>query len=77
MLMPGTLRISFTRFRLVNYKLPIERGSFENVPRHERKCSVCNELGDEFHFLLRCPDFRDNRRLLLGNFCCTNGSTVK
>ena len=42
MLIPKALRISFARFRLVNHKLPIERGRFENVPRHERECAVCN-----------------------------------
>ena len=79
MLMPEALRISFTHFILVNHKLPIERGCFKNVSRHEWKCtcSVCNELGEEFHFLFRCLDFRDNRRLLLGNFYCTHGNTVK
>ena len=73
-LLPVALRFSFTRFRLVNHKLPIERGRFENIPRHERRCTVCNELGDEFHFLFRCHTFRDNRQLLLGKSYCSNVS---
>ena len=35
--------------------LAIELGRFENIPRQERMCKVCNiEVESESHFLFRC-----------------------
>jgi len=77
LLLPLPLRISFTRFRVANHKLPIEKGRFENIPRHERKCSVCDVLGDEFHYLFMCPKFKDVRSLFLGKFYSTRVNVEK
>ena len=46
------------RFRCCNFKLPIETGRWNNTPRSERKCNICNsnDSGDEFHYLFRCKD---------------------
>ena len=49
--LPVSLRISLTKFRFSNHKLPIERGIYENLECSERKCNVCHVLGDELHFL--------------------------
>ena len=50
-------RIALSQFR-ISAHLQIERGRYENVPRTERKCKVCNE----YHFLLVCPAYKDLRR---------------
>ena len=44
------------RFRLSNFKLPIVKGRYTNVPRYERKCDHCtqNNICDEYHFILEC-----------------------
>ena len=49
--LPVSLRIFLTKFRVSNHQLPIERGRYENLEHGERKCNVCQVLGDEFHFL--------------------------
>ena len=46
------------RFRTGNHKFPIETGRFNNIPIENRKCTYCNRLGDEFHYLLECTKFR-------------------
>ena len=35
----------------------IELGRHNNIPRNERKCTLCNlnDIEDEFHFVLKCP----------------------
>ena len=47
------------------HKLPIEAGRHEGIERHERTCITCGELGDEFHYLFKCSNFRDSRKLFL------------
>ena len=40
-------------------------------------CSLCdhNDVGDEFHVLLVCPFFRDERKKLLGKYVFLNPNT--
>ena len=64
-ILPVSLRILFTKFRLSNHNLPIEWGRHWNIERCERKCIQCNVLGDEFHCLFICPLFSDARKLVL------------
>ena len=55
------------KFRCRNNKLPIEQGSYFNIPRETRCCTKCNldVLGDEFHVLFVCPFFHKERKLFL------------
>ena len=41
------------KFGTVNYKSPIETGSFTRIPRNERACKMCNsgQLGHNFTFV--------------------------
>ena len=32
------------------------------MPLNERKCTHCNDLGDEFHYLFKCDLFSEERR---------------
>ena len=43
--------------------MPIEKGRWLGIDRNERKCQLCtlNEVGDEFHYLLHCPHFVNER----------------
>ena len=63
-------RITLIRFRTTNHKLPIETGRWLNIDRNDRICTFCNsnKLGDEFHYLLECSTFQDDRRKNLGNY---------
>ena len=54
--LPYSLRQNLIRFRLSAHKLPIQQQRYMNIPRHERKCFLCDldEIGDEYHYLFRC-----------------------
>lgn len=64
-------RIILCKFRCGNHPLPIEKGRFSNIPRNERLCTKCNMgmLGDEFHFVLCCPFFKDMRKTFISTSC--------
>ena len=46
----------FTNYCTANHRLPTEVGRWENIPRSERKCYLCEDgvIGDEYHFLFVC-----------------------
>ena len=52
----SSLFYSMIRYRTANHKLPIETGRWNNTDLSERNCKLCtkNDLGDEYHYLLRC-----------------------
>lgn len=45
-----------------NHNLPVETGRWGNIPSTERKCTICNDLGDEYHYFMVCPLFNDDRK---------------
>jgi hypothetical protein len=77
--LPCKWRKLFTKFRCRNFKLPIETGIFQNIPREDRICSLCNanQIGDEYHFLLQCTSLSDERERLLKKYFCKYPSTFK
>jgi hypothetical protein len=64
--LPANLRIALFQFRTGNSKLPVEIGRYQqsHIPYSERKCHLCsmNDIGDELHYLLKCPLFQSMRR---------------
>ena len=66
-------RVLLTKFRIGICPLRIETGRYENVgdrkciPANERTCLVCNsgDIEDEFHFLLKCPEYAARRLHML------------
>ena len=51
-----------TAFRTRNHKLPVETGRWNNTPLSDRICHLCqSDIGDEFHFILKCTFFNDQR----------------
>ena len=55
----------FTKLRISSHHLAIETGRYTRpvTPRERRLCNSCclGEIGDEKHFLLRCPKFDRER----------------
>ena len=54
-------RRQFTKLRISSHQLAAETGRYTRpiTPRHERVCKNCDktDIGDEFHFLLKCRNF--------------------
>jgi hypothetical protein len=62
--------LTLCKFRTTNHKLPIEHGRWNNIPRENRKCNLCNleEIGDEFHYILNCPYFKQYRDIYIHRY---------
>ena len=78
-IIPLNLAYILCRFRIMNHKLPIEKGRFINIERNQRVCHLCNNglLGDEYHYLMECSYFNNDRKNILTNSMlsiqmCTN-----
>ena len=58
-----TVRRIVCKLRTCNHKLPVESGRYANLPRCTRYCNNCNmqRVGDEYHFLLECPELQEMR----------------
>ena len=65
--LPYKLYINMIRFRTGNHKLPIEIGRWNNVDIDDRKCNLCtsNLIGNEFHYLLQCLYFKQDRLIMI------------
>ena len=72
-------RIALTRLICSSHRLCIETGRWARpvVPRNERKCNVCNKLSDEYHFLLECVKFNENRKKFIKQYYWRNPSMLK
>ncbi len=77
--LPSSLWIKLCQFRTCNHRLPIEKGRYDNIPREQRKCLLCNlnEIGDEFHYLFKCPFFDVHRKQFIPKQCYTRPNAVK
>ena len=51
------------KLRCCNLKLPIETGRWENIPRENRLCQLCNlqNIGNEYHYLFECTNVNIER----------------
>ena len=69
------------KFRTCNNNLPVNRARYFNVPRSERLCTLCNcnDIGDEYHYLLVCKHrpILQERQLLVKRYYYTNPNTFK
>ena len=72
--LPSDLRMNLCKFCCLSNNLPIETGRFFNIDRSERRCNLCNvnELGDEFHYLIKCTFFNNVRAKFLTRKICNN-----
>lgn len=67
-----------TAFRTRNHKLPIETGRWSGKPLNERLCGICkNKIGDEYHYLMECDYFKDQRKLYLKQYFTKRPNTHK
>jgi len=55
------VRIAITRLRLGSPHLNIERGRWTNTVLAQRKCTLCDNLEDEYYYVVTCVKFFDLR----------------
>ena len=58
-------RKALSRLRTSTHNLEIERGRYINLPRNERKCTTCDKVEDELHFLNDCKKLESLRNQFL------------
>ena len=44
------------------YKIESGRWGRNSIPRGERKCEICNVIESEYHVLIECPRFVNERK---------------
>jgi hypothetical protein len=71
--------VELCRFRTANHKLPIEIGRWNNTNRYNRMCTHCNKnkLGDEFHYILDCPFFEQDRNIYIPKYYYSRTNVLK
>lgn len=73
-------RQALARFRLSAHKLAIETGRWhkpQKIPRNERKCTLCNILEDEFHFIFECKMYVDLRIKYINSYFWKRPNIIK
>ena len=77
--LPKQLYINFARFRTSNHRFPCETGRYQDIDYPERKCNLCdkNDIGDEMHYLLICPFFKEERSRFIPKYFYARANTLK
>ena len=58
--------INFLKFRTANHRLLVETGRYTNIDYQDRIRPLCHkDVGDMFHYLLSCPNFKTERKRYL------------
>ena len=76
-ILPKSQCKSLIRFRTRYHKLSVEVGRWKSVPLNERLCIYCNELGDEFHYLMSCKHFEAERKQCLKSYFYKRPNIIK
>ena len=63
---PNNILMCITKLRLLAHTLEIDSGRYYNVPSEERIKKLCVvDIEDESHFLLKCTQYMDLRKLYI------------
>ena len=63
-----------------SHSLAVESGRWHKpnkIPRNERKCFICDDIEDEYHFVLECPLYNDLRKKYVKNYFRNRPSMFK
>ena len=71
------VRVALTKLRLGSHNLFVERGRWNNTNYLERKCLLCNDIEDEYHFVIICTRYLDLRVKYLPKIYYTRPSMYK
>ena len=63
--------------KLTSYKA--ESGRWNNIEFADRKCELCtkNDIGDNYHYLLICPFFKNIRKLHIDPYYYKRPNIIK
>ena len=76
--LPDRLCKIMFKFRTRNHRLPVETGRWQGIPFDRRTCQECeSDLGDEFHYLFICPQFKEERKKYLRQYFYKKPNTYK
>ena len=77
--LPKPYAINLCKFKCSNHKLPNVTGRYNNINVEDRICTLCNQndIGDEFHYLLKCAHFIDHRKRYINEYYYTNPNIIK
>ena len=72
-------RYTLAKLRLSSHQLFIETGRHRNIDRNDRKCQLCqcNDIEDEFHFVLICSAYTTLRKQCIPRYYYTRPSMLK
>lgn len=77
-ILPTQMCKLFMAFRTRNHRLPVETGRWTGVSYRERLCIYCgHDVGDEYHMLLICPKFKDERIQYIKSYYYRYPNTLK
>ena len=65
------------KYRTANHKLPVETGRYNNTPYEDRKCNFCNDIGDEYHYIMQCEHFIQDRKKYVNKYYYTHPNMFK
>ena len=67
------------KFRTSNHKRPVKRGRWEKKEHNECVCTICNRnmIGDEFHYVLECEAFKEERHALVKHYFYKHPNVLK
>ena len=67
-----------TALRTRNHRFPVEVGSWYKKPLKECICTLCkDDVGDEFHYVLVCNFFNDERKQFIKPYFYRRPNTIK
>ena len=72
-------RSALLRLICSSHRLGVETGRWARpkITRADRKCPVCNKLDDEYHFLLECTSFHEERNKFIKQYYRKRPSMLK
>ena len=72
-------RLAIMRLICSSLRLGIETGRWQKpkIPRDQRKCSICNKMDDEYHFILECTRFSESRKKFIKPYFWKRPSMMK
>lgn len=71
---------AFSKLRMSSHRLEIESGRWVrplSVPVNERKCTFCNVLEDEYHFVIECGLYENLRKQYISRYYWQRPSMFK